>query len=157
MDNMLRFCCAGEKAAAKAEDTTGSARASPLLPPPLPVASLPPAAAAAAAPFHPDAPSPLPSQKEVSEETAAALGTAPEEKSLNADLDLAALAALGDDEQLAALLEKMLRGGDELFARVFERVDGAVTQALMASAASAAAEGAGGAAEGGERKRGGRE
>ena len=53
-------------------------------------------------------------------------------------LDLAALAEVGDDEQLAALLEGMLRGGDELFLRVFERVDGAVTEALMASAAEGA-------------------
>ena len=50
------------------------------------------------------------------------------------DLDLDALASLGDDEQLASLLEGMLRE-DALFRRVFERVDGAVSEALMASGA----------------------
>lgn len=68
----------------------------------------------------------------------AAPGAAPEGLDDDAeavDLDLAALASsLADDDQLAALLESMIRG-DELFRRVFERVDGAVAEALMAAGA----------------------
>jgi hypothetical protein len=83
-------------------------------------------------------------QKQV-EETAMVLAAAAAPGSLDVsananDLDLAALAELGDDEQLAALLGGMLRegsGGDELFRRVFERVDGAVTELLMAVSSAA--------------------
>ena len=123
----------------------GGARAPLPLPPP----SSPPATAAAAAAVP--SPSPLAQKKVEEAANLGSLGNAAADGSLD-PLDLAALAALGDDEQLAALLEGMLRegeGGDELFRRVFKRVDGAVTEALMMASAEEGAEGAGGGGGGG--------
>ena len=127
---------AGKRKGKEEEEATTTTRAAE---------PLPPAAAAAV----PSVPFPPPqSEKKADEEngkmeveTEEGLDKANdlEEGSLDLDsLDLAALASLGDDDELASVLEGMLRGdgdgGDELFRRVFERVDGAVAEALMMSA-----------------------
>lgn len=156
-----KSCCSGqggEEEKEKKTRTTATQRPqAPAPPAALPVLSLPPpvapavaaaAATAAAVPIPP-----LWRQKNTGEAEKAAApageaaaGAAPEGlagdgeagEDPDLDLDLGALAALSDDDQLAALLENMLRG-DELFRMVFERVDGAVAEALMAAGAVVAA------------------